>query len=609
MHEIAEYLSGRPPFEGLDPEALERLAATVEIEFFAAGATVFQQGAPAPDHTRVIRSGAIELLDDGRVLDRLGEGELFGHPSMLSGLPTGFAARAVEDTLVYRLPSEAMVEVLAAPAGLRYVARSLGERARLGATHGTRFGDELSAGPVARLVRDAPVIVAQDTTIRAAAERMTRAGVTALLVGEPGRIDGILTDRDLRTNVVAGDVPADAPVSAVMTAAVHTVAADRPGGEVLLDMLAQGVRHLPVVATDGTVLGIVQPTDLLITEGRAPFGLRREIGAAPDVDTLVNVAGKLSPALIALHDTRVAAEHVSAVMSLLVDALTRRLIELTVQRLGDPPAPVAWLALGSLGRAECVPSSDVDSALVWEGDDRDPTIRAWTDAVATDVLHALEACGLRSDQYGVAATDARLARSVDAWRTALDGWIADPLRNQGAIYISLLYDAHIVWGSSELAPLASRMRDARNHPGLLRLLGRLAVRQRSPTGFLGNIVVEHSGEHRGRLDIKHGGTSPVTSLARYGGLAAGSAATTTPGRLRAAAGSTIDDTDAQMLEEAFDLLHGLRLEHQIDQLREGHEPDNLLDPQTLNPLTRRYLREAFRAVTRVQRAVQRDLGT
>ena len=64
-----------------------------------------------------------------------------------------------------------------------------------------------------------------------------------------------------------------------------------------------------------------------------------------------------------------------------------------------------------------------------------------------------------------------------------------------------------------------------------------------------------------------------------------------------------------MLEEAFDLLHGLRLEHQIDQLRESHEPDNLLDPQTLNPLTRRYLREAFRAVTRVQRAVQRDLGT
>ena len=132
--------------------------------------------------------------------------------------------------------------------------------------------------------------------------------------------------------------------------------------------------------------------------------------------------------------------------------------------------------------------------------------------------------------------------------------------------------------------------------------------ERSPTGFLGNIVVEHSGEQRGRLDIKRGGTSPVTSLARYAGLAVGSVATTTPGRLRDAAGAALEQTEARTLEEAFHLLHGLRLEHQIVQLREGHEPDDLLDPQTLNPLTRRYLREAFRAVTRVQRAIQRDLG-
>jgi len=44
---------------------------------------------------------------------------------MLSGFPTGFEARAAEDTLCYRIAADAARELLAEPAGLRFVARSL----------------------------------------------------------------------------------------------------------------------------------------------------------------------------------------------------------------------------------------------------------------------------------------------------------------------------------------------------------------------------------------------------------------------------------------------------------------------------------------------------
>ena len=68
---------------------------------------------------------------------------------------------------------------------------------------------------------------------------------------------------------------------------------------------------------------------------------------------------------IAMHDARVAAEHVTAVRSVVLDALTRRLVELAVRDVGEPPVPFTWFALGSLARREVVPSSDVDSALAW----------------------------------------------------------------------------------------------------------------------------------------------------------------------------------------------------------------------------------------------------
>ena len=87
-----------------------------------------------------MRSGAVELLDGGRVLDLLGEGEMIGHPSMLSGLPATFEVQAAEDVLLYRLPAAAM-----APG-----ARAAGGRALRRAVAASALGH---AAPVSRAER------------------------------------------------------------------------------------------------------------------------------------------------------------------------------------------------------------------------------------------------------------------------------------------------------------------------------------------------------------------------------------------------------------------------------------------------------------------------
>ena len=85
--------------------------------------------------------------------------------------------------------------------------------------------------------------------------------------------------------------------------------------------------------------------------------------------------------------------------------------------------------------------------------------------------------------------------------------------------------------------------------------------------------------------------------------------TPTVERLRAAAGEgVLGATEARILEEAFDLFSALRLEHQVDQLDRGLPPDDHLDPSQLDPLTRRYLRDAFREVSAVQRTLTGELS-
>ena len=115
-------------------------------------------------------------------------------------------------------------------------------------------------------------------------------------------------------------------------------------------------------------------------------------------------------------------------------------------------------------------------------------------------------------------------------------------------------------------------------------------------------MVEHDGEHRGTLNIKKGGLLPIVGLARSAALAAGVTGASTPARLTAAgAAGTIPAEEVAILRDAFDLMTDLRMQHQIRQLRVGKRPDNYLDPADLNPLVRTYLKDAFQAVSRVQK--------
>jgi CBS domain-containing protein len=268
----------------------------------------------------------------------------------------------------------------------------------------------------------------------------------------------------------------------------------------------------------------------------------------------------------------------------------------------------AWLALGSQARREALPSSDVDSAIVWFGAPGDPEVKNRLHAVGRTVVSQLEGCGLRADEHGATASDPRFVRSLDSWQRAVRSWIDDPTQEKALVLVSVLVDSRPVWGVHTGTPVADSFRLAPNNPALLRLLARFALSHRPPTGFFRGLVVESTGEHRGRLDLKQGGVLPIVDLARWAGIAAGVTTASTSERLRAAAAAgTLSEAHAQTLEDALDLITDLRVEHQVDQLRAGEEPDDFVNPAALTGLTRSYLREAFRAVAAVQKRVAAEL--
>jgi len=366
---------------------------------------------------------------------------------------------------------------------------------------------------------------------------------------------------------------------------------------------------------------VIVAIDLIAAETSSPFVLRRAIARARNQQELREAASRLRSTVVLLHRAELAPFHVSDVISAVSDALIRRMIELSTESAGPPPAEFAWMSLGSHGRREPMPSSDVDSGMAWrDRPDPDPLAAeprrrlasartaAYMQELAASVGGCIRVMGWRLDPHGVTASSAFSASSIEDWRRSIESWLRNPSDNRVLIGISILLDGRVVYGPHRL-DVKPLLFESGDRDTLERWMLRLALAAKPARGFLRNITVEGTGEHTGTFDIKQGALLPIVDLARYYALAGEIPANHTLDRLRAATEfGIVDRTTARVLEEAFELFTAVRLEHQVGQLEEGQEPDDHVDPHDLDPLTRRYLRDAFREVSAVQKSLSGRLA-
>jgi CBS domain-containing protein len=607
--DIATFLGSHPPFSELSPGGLDKLARVVEIAHFPAGEVILRRGGAPATALHVVRKGAIELVADDDVLDVLGEGEVFGQFSLLAHEAPTLTVRAPEDTRCYQSPEQPASNLRGSPAGLTFVLAAMRRRVRSAVEHAGAEPGDPAFRRIRDLVRRDPVTIEPLATVAQAAERMTDERVSSLLI--PMRDAwAIVTDRDLRSKVVAERGSFDRPVAEIASFPARAMAGDTLAGDALLEMFAAGVHHFPVT-DDGRVIGMVTDTDLMGIGQHTPFAVKSAIQRARTGDDVIVAASDLPAMVAGLVHTNTDPVAVGRVISLVLDATTQRLVALAVASLGEPPAPFAWLVLGSGARHEQALSTDQDHAIAFEppaGTDL-AACDAYFAAVAEAVTDGLEGAGIPRCEGDAMAVHPRMRRPLADWLAAFRSWTEEP--DPGSSVLSSIgSDVRRQAGSVDVeAPLDMVIRDAHRHPAFLRALGRRALDHRPPTGFFGDLVVEHRGDRSGHLDVKRGGIAIVTNLARTWAIGAGSPARGTLERLEAAAGTEhLDDALAVELSQAFRFLWEVRLRHQAAQARSGQTVDDFVDPSTLGAFNRSGLKEAFRVIRHAQRALATDLG-
>lgn len=116
---------------------------------------------------------------------------------------------------------------------------------------------------ILRIARAPIVTIGPKANVIEAIRAMKDANVGAVAIVEGNKLLGMFSERDVMLRVVLERRDPDATaVRDVMTTDVTTITKDTKPDDAVRSMWERHIRHLPVIAEDGTVAGIVEIRNL-----------------------------------------------------------------------------------------------------------------------------------------------------------------------------------------------------------------------------------------------------------------------------------------------------------------------------------------------------------
>jgi CBS domain-containing protein len=461
--------------------------------------------------------------------------------------------------------------------------------------------------PVKDFCRRQVVTCSPEDRVVDMATTMRERNISSVVVCEDGAPTGIVTDRDLRNKVVSrGEDPGALAVRQIMNSPLITVGEEDFLFEALYRMSRHGIHRVGVVDTAGRLTGIITDSDILRLQTRSPQQMVREIQEARNVAELKKLHARVQNLVVHLVGTGVATRDLVRLISHLNDRLLLRLIELLrAERFGDLPQRFAFVVLGSEGRQEQTLATDQDNAMVY-ADELSPAERGRLEEFSRELIDSLIAIGVPPCPGGIMAKNPVWQRSLGGWTEILNQWFGNAV-SENILKGSMFFDLRTLYGDPSLeaalkAHVAERLH--RDATFLVRTAANV-LRFPPPLGWFGRIKVERKGAQDGLLEVKKAGIFAITEGVKVLALESGILYGGTRERLRdLVTASVLSPEAADDLEASYNFLVFVRLRGQVDAIRRGQEPTNLIALDQLNRMEKGRLRLALEGV----RSFQEFLG-
>lgn len=621
--EITDFLSVTPPFNLLEQKTLDIIADKISIEFYPRGQKILSQNGVPCSELRIIKKGGVKVYvtnDEGDdiIIDYRSEGDSFGFISLISGDKSRAHVIAIEDTICYLVPKSVVQHIVSEVPlvgeyfmksfFLNFIDKTYSEMRQKSFVFGE--GDKLLYTTMVKdLLAKNAVTAPSGIAVRDAAAEMSKHRISSLIIVDKLQVPvGIITDRDLRDKVVARGLDTSRPVDEIMSPPFIRVDAHETCFEALVKMVQYNIHHLLVIE-EGQLKGVITNHDFMLLQGTSPLSLVKYIEGQKHVEGLLPIHEKINHIISILFKEGVRTANIMRIVTELNDRLLQKIIDLSLKETGTAPESFAFIVYGSDGRKEQTFKTDFNCALVFD-DPKTPNEKTETEEFFRKLLNHIQGiftkCGLPRFNPHPFGKELPLYGSISSW---VDTFIPALRSNRETVALNArkLLDLRLIYGDGTLVKtLRSQLykKTNENRTFIAAFLD-WAHSQSSPLGFFKQFVVDRSGEHKDKIDIKEKGILQIVDALRVLAVGFDIQETSTFERLNALSktsdimGDLSDD-----IASAFEFLLHLRLQHQLGKRDFHEEIDDFIEPDKLSLLEKKTLKEIFQLIPRLHTVVE-----
>jgi len=284
---------------------------------------------------------------------------------------------------------------------------------------------------------------------------------------------------------------------------------------------------------------------------------------------------------------------------------------LRLERLGVPPVPYAFLAVGSAGRMEQTLWSDQDNALVYAEPPPDKAEKAanYFRLLAERTYAWLQSAGYPPCPGNVLCANPLWRKTLPGWNAVMRQWLDEP-QWEHVRCLLMIADMRCLYGDVDLA---GRLRSAymgllAERPAILVHMLQNTLFHKISLGVFGNMITERYGEDAGTFDIKYGAYIPLVNGIRLLALACGLPASSTLERLDGLAEAGKHPVpDINRWREAFKAALEFRSLAQYEEDGDLYRTRGMIKPDVLSKGDRRRLKQCLRAGIELQQEVRKTV--
>jgi CBS domain-containing protein len=619
-----EALRRHTPFDRMELEALRFLSEKSKLGYFPKDSHIVTPDMGPVNTFYIIQRGKVMAKQTGEINVTeyssltLGTGECFPIGSVMARRASTNAYIAIEDTFCYQLLADDFVQLMqmSQPFNLfctQYIATLLNQsRRQLQVQFAQRAAEQQSmSSPLSSIINKAPVAVSPETSIRQVIETMVSGHIGSMVVVDDDKQPvGIFTQSDALKRILLPGKSLDRPISEVMSARPHALSEHAHVYDAALAMAMHGVRHVLAVDGEGCLKGVVSERDLFTLQRVGLRQVRQSIEGAEDIEVLKQAGADVRQLALNMLAQGVGAEQLTQFISALNDTVTRRVIQINLAHHDLYGIEWAWLSFGSEGRDEQTFSTDQDNGIIYTCTDiqnRDELELRLLE-FAQDVNRDLDAVGFPFCKGNIMASNPELCLTLEAWEEKFSRWIRVP-EPKALLNATIFFDFRALYGATHLADRlrVTLLNLVKTQAVFLRMMAGNALQVHPPLGKIRDFITDLDPAHPGCIDLKAYGARIFIDAARIFSLATGLHNTNTVQRIRLSSQRMgVAPEDAAAIVEGFNFIQALRLRHQHFENEHGRPGDNFVNPDQLNELDRRILKEAFRQVRKLQQRLKLD---